>query len=87
VEPIKVYKNKPIFYSLGNFVFDQTGKDQTVGIGGAVYMEDSVFKIEILPYNIKVFAPELMKDEEKSAFCEKYLKTVGHNGCSFYVKN
>jgi poly-gamma-glutamate synthesis protein (capsule biosynthesis protein) len=83
VEPIKVYKNKPIFYSLGNFVFDQTGKDQTVGIGGAVYMEDSVFKIEVLPYNIKVFAPEFMKGDEKQQFCQKFLKDFENKDCSF----
>ncbi len=37
IEPIEIYKNKAIFYSLGNFIFDQssvgpTGKGLAVGI-------------------------------------------------------
>jgi poly-gamma-glutamate synthesis protein (capsule biosynthesis protein) len=87
VEPVEIYKDKVIFYSLGNFVFDQDFGDTTVGLGASVEFEGNKSVFNIFPFNIKVFAPELMKDEEKSAFCEKYLKTVGHNGCSFYVKN
>ncbi len=87
VEPFEIYKNKVIFYSLGNFVFDQNFGDTMVGLGVGVEFEGERNKFTIFPFNIKIFAPELMSGEEKGVFCEKYLKSVGHDECSFYVTN
>ncbi len=43
IQPIEIYKGKPIFYSLGNFVFDQTFSAETMeGLAvGAVFYEHS----------------------------------------------
>ncbi len=44
VQPIEIYKNKPIFYSLGNFVFDQYfSKDVTMGLSvGVEWQQDEL---------------------------------------------
>lgn len=86
VQNMEVYKGKAIFYSLGNFVFDQNFGDTTVGLGvGATFYEDKTV-FELFPFNIKVFAPDLMRGEERDNFCKKYLAGQVHKDCSFEIK-
>ncbi len=83
VEPAEIYKNKAIFYSLGNFVFDQDPGETSRGVGvGVEFMEDkSLFTI--FPFNINKFAPEFMVGKEKDDYCSEFLKSIKHAGCSF----
>ena len=66
VQPIEVYKNKVIFYSLGNFLFDQTFSRETMfGIGvGAVFGEKKIeyylFPTEI-DKNFQIILPNQAK--------------------------
>lgn len=83
IEPIKIYKGKVIFYSLGNFVFDQVGVEQTQGIGASVEFRKNDTVFTVFPYKIKLFAPDFLKDIEKENFCDEYLKNITHEGCSF----
>lgn len=89
VEPVEVYKGGVVFYSLGNFVFDQDFGDTTVGLGAGVSFEQNKDKtkkvFELFPFNIKKFAPEIMKGDELQKFCDNYLKDVSHEKCSFVV--
>ncbi len=85
VEELEVYKGKAIFYSLGNFVFDQNFGDTMVGLGvGAQFKEDKTV-FTLYPFNIKVFAPDLMKEEEKESFCKKFLAGFNAHGCSLTI--
>lgn len=85
IEPVEVYKGKAIFYSLGNFVFDQTGEHETEGLGVGVEFQDNKFEFTLLPYKIKLFAPDFLKGDEKEAFCEKYLGKFTHDHCSLSI--
>ncbi|MFA5889161.1 MAG: CapA family protein [Candidatus Paceibacterota bacterium] len=85
VEPMEIYKGKMVFYSLGNFVFDQNFGDTTVGLGVGVEFQDSKSVYTLFPFNIKVFAPEFMVGDERTVFCEKYLKSLNPAGCSFEI--
>src|SRR3989344_426158 len=85
VEPVEIYKGKAIFYSLGNFVFDQDFGNTTVGLGAGVEFRDKKSIFTIFPFNIKLFAPEFMKDEEQDIFCQKFLIGLGRTGCSFEI--
>lgn len=82
-QPVEVYKGKAIFYSLGNFVFDQTGEHQIQGIGASVELGESKDVLSIYPYKIKTFAPDFLEEEEKEMFCNKFLQKLEHTGCSF----
>ncbi len=85
IEEVEIYKKGVIFYSLGNFVFDQDFGDTTTGMGvGAEFKEDKTV-FNLFPFKIKIFAPELMKGNEKEGFCEKYLKNLLHDKCTFNV--
>jgi len=54
VEPLEIYKNKAIFYSLGNFIFDQNFSFETTH-GLAVKMErsDSKTRYALIPITIQ----------------------------------
>ncbi len=86
VQNMEVYKGKAIFYSLGNFVFDQNFGDTTVGLGVKAEFKDKETVFELFPFNIKVFAPDLMKGEEKVNFCNKFLVGLGGQDCRFEIK-
>jgi len=86
IEEIEVYKSRAIFYSLGNFVFDQDFGDTTVGLGVGVDFKEEETIFELFPFNMKVFAPEFMKGEEKETFCEKYLMDFQYEKCKFSIQ-
>jgi poly-gamma-glutamate synthesis protein (capsule biosynthesis protein) len=83
VEPVEVYKNKVIFYSLGNFVFDQIGEERNFGIGGGVEFGESANSFTVFPYKIKSSAPEFLGEIDRKKFCDEYLKNLKPEGCSF----
>ncbi len=85
IEPVKIYKGKPIFYSLGNFVFDQNFGDTTKGLGAGVVFEKNKISVEIYPFNIKIFAPDFMTGQEREEFCNKFLRNLDHDGCKFEI--
>ncbi|MBU1445805.1 CapA family protein [Patescibacteria group bacterium] len=81
VQPMEIYNGKPIFYSLGNFIFDQYFSKETQQ-GLAVHLvfeknyftdnEDGGFSIEFHPFNIPRSQPDFMEGDEKDAFLKKY---------------
>ncbi len=85
VENMEVYKGKAIFYSLGNFVFDQNFGDTTVGLGVGAEFEDDKTTFTLYPFNMKIFAPDFMKGTEREAFCEKFLRGIPNKDCSFEI--
>jgi poly-gamma-glutamate synthesis protein (capsule biosynthesis protein) len=83
IQPIEIYKNKAIFYSLGNFVFDQNFGDTTTGLGAGVEFKDGEAFFSLHPFKMRLFAPDFLKDAEKEKFCESFLKDLKREGCSF----
>lgn len=89
IQPVEIYKNRAIFYSLGNFVFDQNFGDTTKGFGvGAVLGGDKDI-FTLYPFNIKKFAPDLMIDSDRAEFCKNFLRSIERNvankDCSFEI--
>ena len=71
VQEIEEYNNKLIFYSLGNFIFDQyfsTSTQQSLAIGLEIYPDELIYKIYPLQSNLA--QPALMKQEEGQKFLE-----------------
>jgi gamma-polyglutamate biosynthesis protein CapA len=85
IEPLEIYKEKAIFYSLGNFVFDQTDPVTLDGLGVGVTFENETATFELFPFHLNQFAPTFLKDPQKTVFCEKYLKSLDHMGCTFEI--
>jgi poly-gamma-glutamate synthesis protein (capsule biosynthesis protein) len=87
------YNNKPIVYSLGNFIFDYKSKYQkglwTEGMSVILNLESDTFKIELIPYlqgRKENSTLEILNENEKSKFIEKVnvLNNIIVNDKLFY---
>lgn len=62
VQPIELYKEKPIFYSLGNFVFDQDFSLETQqGLAVRVTLDENSVKYHLIPVEMnksRLYFPE-----------------------------
>ena len=78
VEEVEKYNNKLIFYSLGNFIFDQYFSKETqegLGVGVEIYPDKKVYSL--YPIKNKLAQPQLMGDDEKKAFLESLANNSG----------
>ncbi|MDD5098422.1 MAG: CapA family protein [Candidatus Pacebacteria bacterium] len=70
-QEIEIYNNHLIFYSLGNFIFDQYFSKETqegLAVGLEIYPDKKVFNL--YPIKNRVSQPRLMDGEEKQAFLD-----------------
>jgi len=75
VQGLEVYQKKLIFYSLGNFIFDQPElyfpKENSEGLAIEINIKNNKPAVYLLPFKFKSWQLELMKDEEISDFLNK----------------
>lgn len=81
VQPIEIYKDKMIFYSLGNFVFDQYFSEETqtgLAVGMTMYKESGMVKVEykLIPLNINGQSQPSVANTQKT---EKVLQNLSRN--------
>ena len=74
VQGMEIYKDKLIFYSLGNFVFDQyfsvdTQEELALGIN----LVDNHWQASLFPLKSNVSQPVLMDSAAKKVFLKKFL--------------
>ncbi|MCK4554656.1 CapA family protein, partial [Candidatus Parcubacteria bacterium] len=75
VQDIEVYQGKPIFYSLGNFVFDQYfSQDTQEGLAIGVSINDEKTDFFLYPLKSKLSQVELMVGEEKKNFLQELIE-------------
>jgi len=78
IEDAEMYKNRPIFYSIGNFVFDQTWSEPTQrGLIIAGKFKGDSLEIVLLPIISKKLQPELLRGSEKTDFITKIRSDLG----------
>jgi poly-gamma-glutamate synthesis protein (capsule biosynthesis protein) len=74
VQGMEVYKNKPIFYSLGNFIFDQYFSPNTQEeLAVKINWQPAKMEIELIPMKSDASQPRLMTTAEKQKFLEKFV--------------
>ncbi len=74
VQNMEIYNGKAIFYSLGNFIFDQyfsTDTQQELAIN--VELSRSKLRFKLLPLKSARSQSSLMTDEEKTDFLSKFI--------------
>jgi poly-gamma-glutamate synthesis protein (capsule biosynthesis protein) len=73
-EPLEVYKEKAIFYSMGNFVFDQSwSKETSEGVAIRLTIGKEQVSYEVIPLVITHAQPSIMPHEDAL----KYLSSHG----------
>jgi poly-gamma-glutamate synthesis protein (capsule biosynthesis protein) len=80
VQAFEEYNGHPIFYSLGNAVFDQYfSADTQEGLSiGAIISNDSI-RVFLFPLKIKNSQMILMNEDERKKFLERFV-TYGEYG-------
>ncbi len=74
VQNFEIYKNKLIFYSLGNFVFDQYWSSETqeeLALG--TIMQENRIKVYLFPMKSEMSQSRLMNEVEKKAWFEEFI--------------
>jgi len=75
IQGLELYKNKPIFYSLGNFIFDQYFLEDTQqGLAVSIHITDEQREYFLFPFESKLSQVELMEDKDKKMFLEKLVE-------------
>ena len=64
LQTIEKYREKPIFYSIGNFIFDQHKMPNTQACVVRFSVTESGFEAETVPINIKNCAPNIQKSRK-----------------------
>lgn len=74
VQPIELYNGTPIFYSLGNYIFDQTEPDTKRGIGVTVaFSRAGAVSIVINPFTINRAVPTFQTGEIRKVSCAQLI--------------
>jgi poly-gamma-glutamate synthesis protein (capsule biosynthesis protein) len=73
VQGMEIYKNKPIFYSLGNFIFDQYfSPDTQEELGVKIIRRKNETAIELIPLLSTGSRLQIMDPEKKEAFLNRF---------------
>ena len=73
IQEFELYRGKPIVYSLGNFIFDQRGKERNEGIlFSCTLKKDSILDIVLWPIKIVRTQPRLLNTYEETKFIRQY---------------
>lgn len=76
VQNIEMYKDAPIFYSLGNFVFDQYfSEDVEQGLAVAMTVRGTVIEYGLMPIQSAASMPRFLEGEEKERFLAKLAES------------
>lgn len=77
VQPLEVYQGKPIFYSLGNFIFDQYWSQPTQRglVVGLVIPQLGDITWTLIPIQSIQSVPQLMLEKEEKAWLERFTRT------------
>lgn len=79
VQDIALYKNKPIFYSLGNFIFDQYFSDAVQeGLGVQMKIETEKIIYTLIPFSSKEVRnqPARMQESDSQILFSRILKNI-----------
>lgn len=86
IETAEIYKDRVIFYSLGNFIFDQYMPGTKEGLGVGVVQQDDRAHFVLYPFDIVNYQPQLKPEDKSLETCNFVLKGIAqHDGCFFEV--
>lgn len=75
IQPVEIYNNKMIFYSLGNFIFDQTFSQSTQeGLGVGVVFQDKKITYYVIPMEIVDFQARLPNYQKSNIILDNLAK-------------
>ena len=86
VQSIEVYKNKPIAYSLGNFIFDQDwSKETQLGLTVGLVFKQKQTELHLFPIKIDQSRPQLLTSDDRKQGLEN-LANISDQAISAQIK-
>lgn len=74
VQTMEIYKGVPVFYSLGNFVFDQYWSGDTQeGLGVGIEIKENGYTVHLYPYSLPKSQPQFMVGQARQDFLDKFV--------------
>lgn len=87
MQSVEVYKERPIAYSLGNFIFDQDwSKETNLGLMVGLVLEGRAWEMHLYPIHIDKSQPVLLTGDARRSRLE-YLAYISPENLSFQIKN
>jgi poly-gamma-glutamate synthesis protein (capsule biosynthesis protein) len=88
VEEMEIYKNRPIFYSLGNFVFDQyfsipTQQELAVKLSFVTKVNKKLLEIKVFPLESNKSQISQMSSKKVEKFWNDWIKRSRLNNNKF----
>lgn len=74
VQDVEIYKNAPIFYSLGNFVFDQKQEGTDIGLVLDIDYFSNKLTFELVPVKLNKIQLHLLEGEEREEVLARIAK-------------
>ena len=76
IQNTEIYGGKPIFYSLGNFIFDQWfSEDVKYGLGLLLtFSGNTLESIELKPFYRARYHPKWLLEENRITWCKSYIQ-------------
>ncbi|MBP9760262.1 MAG: AmmeMemoRadiSam system protein B [Candidatus Pacebacteria bacterium] len=74
VQPVEVYKNGLIVYSLGNFISDQIGQQTKDGFAVGLFVTTEYIRATIFPFTQQGGAPVHFQQSRSRVFCENMFE-------------
>lgn len=87
VQGIERHNGKVIFYSLGNFIFDQQTPETMTGLGVGMVLGEEKDRFYLYPMKLRNNRPELMKGDEMTEFCKNMLSSDRNQDMPCYFEN
>jgi gamma-polyglutamate biosynthesis protein CapA len=80
VQDVEIYRGRPIFYSLGNFIFDQYfSKETQEGLAVKIELGTEAITYRLFPYHIRRSQPVLMEEDEAKLFLHALAEKSSEN--------
>ncbi|MFH0819830.1 MAG: AmmeMemoRadiSam system protein B [bacterium] len=75
IQPLEIYQGKPIFYSLGNFIFDQDSPEEVnIGLSVGVIAAQQKTTLYLFPFHSNAGKPSLLNNEEVTKFLDQFIQ-------------
>lgn len=84
VQPVEIYRDGIIFYSLGNFIFDQIEPETKKGLAVDMVLDtDDKDNFKLIPFDIVGMTPTVMSEEDADLMCNRISP---NNKCEFVME-
>ncbi|MBD3281613.1 AmmeMemoRadiSam system protein B, partial [Candidatus Uhrbacteria bacterium] len=86
MQSVEVYNNRPIIYSLGNFIFDQDWSRETnYGLIAGLTISPDLTEVQLHPIQIKASQPFVLQGEDRQTRLDR-LANISHESLKDQIK-